>query len=323
MPDVTGIRGRILQTMENGLIVIQVAKPDRPMMKPFLQKYYWKAQEKAKKAGHKPQDSDYPILDFNFAYWFKKRTLDQNALYWSLLAILGYEVFGEFHHEEEIHEEILAIYSPRVEGPITKRQVPKRSRFLNTVEFSRLIEGVFKELAEHGVGIENSDQIGQYWREWMTWRGTVGDPLSGSYKDIQEYRERVPYCEACLKYLGPDNPGSIAHIVSRGAGGTLDDWNIFHFCDSCHTGLLTGTDDDSFDKATVQHMHGWAAFLEKYPHIRWKWEKAHERAGAPTVDKPKPAALEDAAAAAVPAEDPQMNLLDGESMPPDGELEIY
>ncbi len=282
MPGIEGLRGRITSTADGGYVTIQIAKPDRPLMMPFLKKYLAKASDKAIKEKRDRKTDDLPILTFNFAFWYKKRTLDQNALYWALLNILAYEIYGEFHHEEEIHEEILAIYSPRVEGVITKRPVPKRSKALNTFEFSRLIEGVFKELAEHGVEMDSAGKIIQYWREWNTWRGTVGDPLHGSYKDMAEYRERVPYCEACLKYLGPENPGSIAHILSKGAGGTLDDWNVFHLCDACHTGL--GLDSQlQFDKPAVQHMHGWGEFLAKNPHLLWKWDKAHKMAGASPV----------------------------------------
>lgn len=284
MANIEGIRGKVLRTEENGIVIIQIEKPDRPLLKPFLMKYLFRAGDKAKKAGRKVALEDFPILTFNFAFWYKHRNLDQNALYWALLTILSYEVYGEFHHEEEIHEEILAIYSPRVTGALTKVSVPKRSKDLNTVEFSYLIEGVFKELADHGVSLDSGARIIGYWREWYTWRGTIGgDPLSGTYKNIEDYRERIPYCEACLKHLGPGNPGSIAHIISRGAGGSLEDWNIFHFCDTCHTGLNPEAGMLGFDKTTSQHQHGWDAFLEKHPHLRWKFERAHERVGLSSV----------------------------------------
>jgi hypothetical protein len=287
MPEVEGIRAKILRTEPNGIFVVQVATPDRPLIKPFLVKYLFRAAEKAKKENRQVAMEDMPILNFNFAFWYKKRTIDQNKLYWSLLTILSFEVYGEFHHEEELHEEILAIYSPRVTGALTRTSVPKRSKDLNTIEFSRIIEGVFKELAEHGVSIESGARIIDYWREWYTWRGTIGgDPLSGSYKNVDDYRERIPYCEACLRHLGPDNPGSIAHIVSKGAGGSLEDWNIFHFCDTCHTGLNPESELLDFDGTTSQHQHGWEAFLTKYPHLRWKWEKAHERVGLSTIQAP-------------------------------------
>lgn len=273
MPDVVGIRGRMLRTEADGIVVVQVQQADRDLLKPFLRRYLARSQ-KAK---------ELPILTFNFAFWYKRRTIDQNSLYWALLTILAFEVFGEFHHEEEIHEEILMLYSPRVDGPLTKKPVPKRSKELTTVEFSRLIEGLFKELAEHGVSLESSARIVDYWREWNVWRGgQPDDPLSGSYKNADEYRERIPYCEACLKYLGADEPGSIAHILSRGAGGADDDWNLFHFCDSCHTGINTPDSMKGFGKAVVQHQYGWEVFLEKYPHLKRKWERAHEKAGEAT-----------------------------------------
>jgi len=259
LPGIEGLKGRIVETQKNGYVMVQIAEEDRPMLKPFLTRYFGKAQSKADAENRPRKPGDLPVLTFNMAFWYRKRSLDQNALYWAIMTILGFEVFGEFGHEEELHEEILAIYAPRVDGPLTKRPVPKRSKHLNTVEFSRLIEGVFKELAEHGVEETGSQIIGLY-RDWQTLREKE-DPLEGSYKDAEEYRERVPYCEACLKYLGGEERGSMAHIVSRGAGGPDADWNYLHLCDEDHV--------------LVQHSQGWEAFLERYPHLRWKWEKAH------------------------------------------------
>jgi hypothetical protein len=227
-------------------------------------KYVYRSHDKASAAKRdKPATEDFPVLSFDFAFWYKKRTIDQNSLYWALLSILSFEVYGEFHHEEEIHEEILAIYSPRVEGPLTRRQVPKRSKELTTVEFSRIIEGVFKELAEHGVSIESGARIAEYWRGWQTWRGEQeADPLVEDYKNEGEYKDRIPYCEACLKYIGDAGGGSIAHIVSRGAGGSSDTQNLLHLCDADHV--------------LLQHQNGWEAFLAKYPHLSWKVDKARE-----------------------------------------------
>lgn len=292
MPDVNGLKGRILKTEKDGTLIIQVSAPDRPLMKSFIQRYFAKAKNKAVRLDRPQTNDDLPILNFNFAFWYKKRTLDQNALYWALLSILSYEVFGEFFHEEEIHEEILGIYSPRIQSALTKRLIPKRSKYLTTVEFSSLIEGVFKELAVHGVSVDVAEKIHLYWREWYTWRGTTGgDPLAGSYKNVMEYKERIPYCEACLKYLGHDNPGSIAHIVAKAQGGSLDDWNIFHLCDTCHTGLNPESEMLDFDRTVSQHQHGWEAFLEKYPHLRWKYEEAqrlHAEVKYPATALPAP-----------------------------------
>ena len=262
MPDVEGIRGKILRTEPGGILVVQVAKDDRDYVKPFFAQYMGRAKKKAIILKRDiPILDDMPILSFNFAYWYRKRTLDQNALYWALLTILSFEVYGEYNHEDELHEEILAIYSPRIEGALTRRPVPKRSKELTTVEFSRLVEGVFKELAEHGVSVESGSRIIGHWREWQEWRGRQEkDPLADDYKGEKEYKERIPYCEACLKYIGDAGGGSIAHIVSRGAGGSSETDNLLHLCDTDHV--------------LFQHAHGWEAFLEKYPHLRWKVETA-------------------------------------------------
>jgi hypothetical protein len=257
------------------MLLIQVDKSERPAVKLFLSKYRTRAAFKAK--GAEVGREHMPPLTFSFAFWYKHRTLDQNALYHALLTILAYEAYGEFGHETELHEEILNLYAVRMDSKLRPGTAPKRSSDMTTVEFSRLVEGVFHELATLGVDMDAGDKIRQYWQEWHLWRGKQKeDPLCGDYKSVNDYRNRVCFCEACLKYLGNDERGSIAHIVSRGAGGPDYDWNLFRLCDTCHTGLGTA-DGDRFDEAQAQHKVGWDAFLVKYPHLKWKYQKAHTK----------------------------------------------
>lgn len=57
------------------------------------------------------------------------------------------------------------------------------------------------------------------------------------------------------------------HIVSRGAGGTDEPWNILWLCRFCHR---------------VYHDNGWVQFVEWYPALRAKVETAREMAGKHT-----------------------------------------
>lgn len=61
-------------------------------------------------------------------------------------------------------------------------------------------------------------------------------------------------CVAC-DYAGPVDP---AHVLSRGAGGGDEDFNVMPLCRLCHR---------------LQHHYGFKGLIEKYPSV-WIWLKA-------------------------------------------------
>lgn len=187
----------------------------------------------------------------------KKRSLGANGLYWATLEILGFVAYGEHGHKEEVHEALLALVAPKVMDPITGEYRPKRSSAMTTSEFSLLIEAAFRELAEFGVDVGDAEEVAQYWDNWNAIRAKAGgDPLDSATPE--EYARRVPFCEATLEYLG--DRGHVAHIRSRGAGGADEGWNLLRLSDRVHV--------------LVQHTKGWGEFMRRYPHLRWKIEKA-------------------------------------------------
>lgn len=206
-------------------------------------------------------------IELTFIIKGKPRSLDQNRLYWALINILSLEVYGEHGWEEYMHEEILEIYAPRVKSKLRGSLVPKRSKDMDVGEFVRLIEGVMYEINSNGVTMTEPADISRYWDEYARIR--FSDDRDHGYRDgetLEEYRERVNYCEACRKYMRHGEAvygGHIAHIVSRGAGGPDDTRNVLHLC----------TDDHLH----VQHQKGWNEFLRKYPHLEKKVRRAHEK----------------------------------------------
>jgi len=190
------------------------------------------------------------------------------------MSIFSWEIYQQHGWEEELHEELLKLYAPKITSKLSGKLVPKRSRKMDTKEFALLIEGLFCELSSLGVDIDASSKIANYWREWQIWRGTQGvDPLSDTYQDIEDYKFKVPFCEACQHtvYATAEGGmkqyvGNMAHIVSKGAGGSDELWNRMQLCVDDHLGL--------------QHQKGWTEFIVTYPHLKWKVEKAFERAGA-------------------------------------------
>lgn len=211
---------------------------------------------------------DYPNtnIDVELIIKGKHRTLSQNSLYWALINVLAMEVYHEQGWEEEIHEAILSQYAPKIKERLYGKEVSKRSKDMDTSEFTRLIEGVFYEINQIGVELTEPADLQQYWNDYSKIRFSNGKDYG--YREgesLQDYRYRVNYCEACRKYLraGSDHyDGEIAHIVSRGASGEDETWNVLHLCHEHHI--------------AVQHQKGWNEFLRQFPHLTEKVRIAHE-----------------------------------------------
>ena len=89
---------------------------------------------------------------------------------------------------------------------------------------------------------------------------------NGSYLSLQDWKERNNFSFAS----GISNkamPLEVAHIVSRGADKEdIDEvWNLM---------MLT-----HYEHIEIMHKKGWNAFLEIYPHLRGRVERATNLAG--------------------------------------------
>ena len=267
-----------LQVKGNNILVFQFPKAERgPMVgffSWFLKRETWREDE----------------IKLSLQLQRELRSDGQNRLYWALLRILSYEMKGSHGYEDQIHEELLAMYSPRIPSILGEADKPKRSKDMDTWEFSTyLMTNVFRHLAELGAQVDRPEDIRAYWMDFYEWRGQQGrDPVQ--IGDLNEYRVAVPYCEACLVGTwsvgekGDDiDSGHLAHIVSRGAGGKDETWNIFHLCAEHHA---------------EQHQVGWLRFVEDFPHLGWRVNQAMERSGTSWVEMekdvtPKPVQIED------------------------------
>ena len=134
---------------------------------------------------------------------------------------------------------------------------------MTTMEFSSLINGAFYELSMLGISADSAESTKEYWKDFTEHRyEQETDPLE--ITSIEQYREAITSCEASGKFLGhygeDDYCGQIAHIKSAGSGGELSPDNVLHLHAHVHV--------------PEQHQHGWVEFLEKYPHLRKKVERA-------------------------------------------------
>lgn len=202
--------------------------------------------------------------------WRDKRTLDQNKLHWSLCRIMSFTQEGNDRLAETFHDEQLRLYSPDLTDedghPIGNPRRPgervyMRSKDMDTREMSRLVEADFRELSYMGVSLEHSEQCRNFMIEWVQWRWAQGDPLSDDYKDVDDYKSRTPWCEATTTFLGHGG-GHIAHIVSDGAGGPREVWNLVHLSPRVHSQM---------------HDHGWDWTITEYPILAGKVTAARNR----------------------------------------------
>jgi len=214
-----------------------------------------------------------------FRKWYRSKTLDQLALLFSLCKVMALHQEGK--HDKELidgyYHGLLELYAPRTRAILPdgrEKEVVKTASQMTTIELSGVIEGAFRELSMAGLHMENSNEIKNYYIEWRQWRSKLKtDGLEETYASLDEYRQRVPFCEATLRHLEPGE-GHLAHIVSRGAGGECHEtWNYLHLSSEIHLGL--------------QHTKGWVDMLEAYPHLIGKVNTARQRLGYDPIAKPE------------------------------------
>lgn len=72
-------------------------------------------------------------------------------------------------------------------------------------------------------------------------------------------------CEACCGVADDSH-----HIVSRGAGGGDEDWNLMPLCRRCHREV---------------HTLGWVEFVKRNPRTEQAVRRARDMAGRPVVSR--------------------------------------
>lgn len=145
----------------------------------------------------------YPKKEFTVKFDLKKnpRTLDQNALMWKLLTIYA-EVLGGGRRgsvqPEDLYIRMLEKYGvavfvmtlpearPELEAAFRAvKEVDKRdyngkeltvykcyygSSKYDTKDMSQLIDGIFDELAAHGVDVATSGKVAIYYEDWQKYK---------------------------------------------------------------------------------------------------------------------------------------------------------
>lgn len=242
-------------------------------------------------------------LDITIEFHYKKRTLDQNALLWSLYEIEANEMNAgmsgdkkQMVTKDELYADDLKIYAPRIEIKATaenlsflksqyriesERPIVDESgnikyyfitAIISTSHFTTLqmagwIDRMFNRMAVNGVNCTNPKEIYDYWVKWSQMKSDEKIILHDDILSGAEYKALNPICEATGNFIGDDS-GQLCHIKARGMGGNPEEEkdyssNWLHLCHEAHI--------------SVQHSIGWTYFLKLYPHLKYKVEMALKR----------------------------------------------
>jgi hypothetical protein len=229
---------------------------------------------KKKAEWEKRNEKEY-FLNVRFGLHYQIRTYKQNAAVWELVTAIfqSQSEEGRKPTEEEkygLYLDLLEVYADKVPNKLTGGLRPVHISESNSIEGARLIDGLLYHLAtecdlEYGTQVTVQSVL----QEWEEWRGSLEvDPID--YKDIDctdlmpesEWRKKHPYSEASGKGGSIDR----SHIVSRGAD-VPDIEKAWNWVALLH------------DEHMEQHRIGWDQFLQIYPHLRGRVDRARKLAG--------------------------------------------
>ena len=236
-------------------------------------------------------------IDMTLDIHYKKRSLDQNALMWSLYEIEANELNGgrtkgpDMETAQHIYDGDMKAFAPRLAVTMTMPEINLLQRtysmvtiepvvitaptteqlycatvyitssLWNTKEMHDHLEMIFDRLSIAGVSIKATADMSDYWFKWRAAMNEQKITLHDDLYTVDEYKDLVKNCEACGRAVWHDTVGSsVAHIKSVGMGGHRV--NKYHGSEIMH---LCDIDHAKFDNGK-----GRDKFLEEWPHLTYK-----------------------------------------------------
>ncbi|MCL2556894.1 MAG: hypothetical protein FWE09_00285 [Treponema sp.] len=221
---------------------------------------------------------------------YQRRTFRQNSTVWKLVTAIFENMEGRLPDEEEkygLYLDLLEAYADRTPNRISGGTRPAHISESNSAEGSRLIDGLLSHLAQEcGLSLDAQATAQEVLQEWAAWRGSLeADPCD--YADAKgeellteaQWREARHYSEAS----GRGGGVALHHIVPRGRNKAAEGmaWNWLALTSEEHEEL---------------HGSGDERFLERYPHLRGRFERAKRLAAR--LGRPRESAGEALAALA-------------------------
>lgn len=196
---------------------------------------------------------------------YQHRTFKQNNAVWVLISIIFQSMEGRNGTHEELYElycDLLEEYADKKPSRINDRLRPIHLSEMNTEQAGRFIDSLLFHLAtlcELSIDLQSS--VRKFIYEWEEWKNKPENEFE-EFSSVEEMREKVVYSEAS----GKGGVLHFHHIVTRGACPAAVDktWNL----------MALTPDEHNFYH---QQCKTWNDFLEVYPHLRGKVERAQRQ----------------------------------------------
>ncbi len=196
---------------------------------------------------------------------YQHRTFKQNNAVWILIEIIFQSMEGRNGTHEELYDlycDLLEEYADKKPSRINDRLRPIHLSEMNTEQAGRFIDSLLFHLAtlcELSIDLQSS--VRKFIYEWEEWKNKPENEFE-EFSSVEEMREKVVYSEAS----GKGGVLHFHHIVTRGACPAAIDktWNL----------MALTPDEHNFYH---QQCKTWDEFLEVYPHLRGKVERAQKK----------------------------------------------
>lgn len=196
---------------------------------------------------------------------FQKRSIKELNTAWKLISIIFESQFGRRGTDSELYqlyEDLLPEYAEKVPCLLyPDRLRPVRLSEANTVQAATFIDGLICHLCEScDLKQDLQADVRSVIYEFETWRGNQKEDFT-AFMSESEWRRRALYSEAS----GIGQNIELHHMMTRGAHSNLID-------DPENWLALT------IDEHREYHDKGEEEFLKKYPHLKGRFERIHEKA---------------------------------------------
>ena len=196
---------------------------------------------------------------------YQHRTFKQNNAVWILISI----IFQSMEGRNGTHEELYDLYCDLLEEYADKKPSRLNGKLrsihisgMNTEQAGRFIDSLLFHLATLcELSIDLQSDVRKFIYEWEEWKHKEENEFE-EFSSVEEMRQKVVYSEAS----GKGGVLHFHHIVTRGACPAAIDktWNL----------MALTPDEHNFYH---QQCKTWDEFLEVYPHLRGKVERAQKK----------------------------------------------
>ena len=196
---------------------------------------------------------------------YQHRTFKQNNAVWVLISIIFQSMEGRTGTHEELYDlycDLLEEYADKKLSRINNKLRPVHLSEMNTEQAGRFIDALLLHIATYcDLDIDLQSDVRKFIYEWEEWKHKEENEFN-EFESVEEMRQKVVYSEAS----GKGGQLHFHHIVTRGACPAAVDkpWNL----------MALTPDEHNFYH---QQCKTWDEFLEVYPHLRGKVERAYTR----------------------------------------------